>query len=546
MALRMSFIGCVLLVADLPCVHALDPVGGAQKLVTAGLCILLLVGLVAFVWKYQRRVLMILTGDDRLHVDVNNCIWYFFCRCCGNCSGEWTTYCGQYFPCCCWKGNLVRKFGQFLGLVSKTVEIKSIVAGDLPYDKGRGDFYLSVECATNPPMVTSMAEDQKPKVVHWPETITLKLRDTPIEPPVRFVIRELEVFGSTDICELYISAKQILDWVDDVDTNDKDDKDPTVKRFQMIELNKGMTRATPAWICMNFCDPMREDKNTPADAFDRKLYELHSSHPKNTIRTINSTGKDASPSQKDWKLDQFKDTYQLIDSTGNPVDEPDEKDLSKINTLRAALYYFIKMFTGLVYMLIFTWGCFRFYVWSCYRQFRFLTMAALIKETPPVSYPMEEMPTFPISQAHLKHLRQWCADDVQGTGAKPGSTPCRPTDNRTMLTCTNASVTTFSQPRPRAFVAIVYDVFGVETKGLPCFNGICAVRGMVKTYDIPVAALLLSLFVVSWLFKQCGNWYIKKVKADMQKAKKAAKKDFYTKLKGGTGSTQGGTHAPAE
>jgi hypothetical protein len=64
---------------------------------------------------------------------------------------------------------LVKWFGRQVGLVSHAVEIRNITVGDLPFDQ-RGDFYLSIECSTNPPMITALQEEKLPKVVHFPKT----------------------------------------------------------------------------------------------------------------------------------------------------------------------------------------------------------------------------------------------------------------------------------------------------------------------------------------------------------------------------------------
>merc|ERR1719181_1660764 len=114
-----------------------------------------------------------------------------------------------------------------VGWATYSIELKNITVGDLPFDEGRGDFYLFIEASTNPPMVTALQEEKLPKVVHFPEIISLKIRDSPLEKRVRIVVKELNVIGSQEVCDCHLSATSLIDWA----TQPVRSPDDRVKRF---------------------------------------------------------------------------------------------------------------------------------------------------------------------------------------------------------------------------------------------------------------------------------------------------------------------------
>lgn len=506
--------------------------------VTTGLAVFVVLLIVIVLVRYSDRVLMALTGDDRIHGDSLNCCWWTFCRMCGTCSGDWTrccTRCCTCLPTWCFPtwlrgANLVRLFGQFIGLVSVPVEIKSLVAGDLPFDT-RGDFYLSIECSTNPPMVTSLIEESRAKVVHFPEVMTLKLRKSLVEPRVRFVVKELNVFGSNELCELYLSAMQILDWSNDL-------PDERMKRFQMTVLDNSMERVTPPWICMEFSEPTES----------RHLSEFNSME---TVRTLvpnkdNETILEA----RDFSVKEFKDDYTLIDGTGNPVDEPDEHDLWKIETLRRSLKHCIRFINMIIFILVSIFAAIRFYIWSCYRQFRWITQVYENVNSANNSLFAERFPhivehSFPVSQNHLHDVKDWCGHQVEGTGIDSG-VPCRPNFNQTLHICTvcvhnrtNATniAETIDQPRPKAFGALIHQFAGVEGYGLKCFEGICNFRNEVAQYDTIAIIVGICAIAFTVLLQMAGNWTIRWYKRRQQAKKKNEKKAFFDSQKSGATAT---------
>merc|ERR1719387_2262937 len=125
--------------------------------------------------------------------------------------------------------------------------MKNLVVGDLPFS-GNGDFFIAVQCSNNPDMVTSTAEDKNPKVVHFPEILTLRMRHSPLESKVRIVVKELNLLGFQELCECHISAMNICDWADDPKEQ--------MKRFEMKPLITEFEADTPPWILVEFSEPM--------------------------------------------------------------------------------------------------------------------------------------------------------------------------------------------------------------------------------------------------------------------------------------------------
>merc|ERR1719171_3421239 len=212
-----------------------DPV----KQVNEGLVFVLISVLLLLAWKYRDRIIFLFTGDDRLHFGVLDLVWFWCCRCAGCCDGEWT----RMITCWCGHINLVKEFGRKVGLVSVPIEIQNIVAGDIPFNK-KGDFYLTVECGDNPPMSTSIAENCDPTVIHLATVIEARVRDSPLENQLRFVVKELNIFGSDELCELRLNAQKVHEWLR------KDSG--KIRRFQMTAMDRSSDFRSPPWLAMEF------------------------------------------------------------------------------------------------------------------------------------------------------------------------------------------------------------------------------------------------------------------------------------------------------
>jgi len=429
-----------------------DPLRVVSEVVVIALVTLLLL----LLWKNRERFMLALTGDTRIHRTTLDLLWWGVFRCCGVCTGDWTrslTNCS-----CCPKRfrgtNLIKAVGQVSGFSSYTVELKNIVVGDLPFD-GRGDFFLAVECSANPPMVTSLAEEKLPRVVHFPEVITLRIRDSPLEKRVKITVKDLNLLGSTEICSVQLSAMSVLDWsFEDLGAS---------KRFAMTPCDLSGERETPPWILLEF--------SQPHEARDLD----HFSENPSIVRTVTRDGRVKDSSTKDFKYE-----YGLLDTSGQPLAEPDEVDLAELANSRACVTWCFGCSHCMVIFLVVAYLLCRFYIWSCYRQYRWITIAILNNAS------------FPISTHSLSSLVSKCDDLIKGTGIAPG-VPCRPTAAEVIARCEAPPA---RQPSPVAFTNFIGELFDIEVQGVPCHREICKFRNKLVDWDefafISCAVLILS------------------------------------------------------
>jgi len=433
-----------------------------------------------------------------------------------------------------YKRNLVKELAKLLGMSTKNIEVKNIVVGDLPYDKLRGDFYVAISVGTNPDMVTSLQEEKMPKIVHFPEILQLKLRDSPLEPRVKITVKELNIAGSETLCELVVSPMSIIDWAAD---------EEPLKRFQMKAVNSDIERETPPWIAFEMSFPTESRKLWDMPNIWHLLkvrtylpprpYDTEGAHAAFAATAANGPTPTAHPAQQkkesimtsdgtilgtrkiyDENIAPFKFNYVLLDDSGNPVEEPQEDDLAKIRHMRQGVMYCFGCFQCLVFLMIIAYALFRFYVWSCYRQFVWMTEAQ-----------MNGM-TFPISNQDLKDLVQKCHQAVDGTGTLHG-TPCRPSYNQTLQVCESIPETN----RPEAFVGLLYDWFGIHAKGITCFHGICEFRNKLVEYDYSMVFGAIGLIVLTRFAKCWADHLVKSYKKSCQ-AKAALKNQDRSKYSG--------------
>jgi hypothetical protein len=444
-------------------------------------------------------------------------------RCGGYCTGEWTRACSKNCPCIprSWRGkNIVQAIGQAVGWATYSVEIKNITCGDLPFDDGRGDFYLSVETSTNPPMVTALQEEKLPKVVHFPEIMNLKIRDSLLERRVRICVKELNVIGSVDICDCFLSSTAILDWARDPIQENR------VMRFQMRPCENTIERETPCWMLVEFAvaDDVRGVDSLPADTEGGAYIRTWVPTDHASVRTSGaqpaayhdgaklggSMWTNAPRQNVDLKVDPFKNTYQLLDDSGNPVQEPAESALREIRIMRKCALCLFGSFQCLVWLCILGYSAFRFYVWSCYRHFQWITIAKLRNAT------------FPISEANLHIIVKACHEKFDGTGLSNGqgvttalADACRPNSPQIIETC---GALPPLQPRPEAFTAAVKEYIGIDMDHGPyCFDGICKFRNDLVEWDWTIAGIGVCMFLMTFVCKYCMNSCIKAARRNHQK-----------------------------
>eukprot|EP00930_Biecheleria_cincta_P058077 TRINITY_DN43928_c0_g1_i1.p1 TRINITY_DN43928_c0_g1~~TRINITY_DN43928_c0_g1_i1.p1 ORF type:complete len:495 (-),score=69.39 TRINITY_DN43928_c0_g1_i1:44-1528(-) len=471
------------------------------KLVNEAVVIIIVVIALAGVWRYRDRVLAALTGDDKIHGGILDCIWNSCFLCCGTCTGDWTrcfTEC-QLCPARYRKRNLVRLVGQWLGLTTHTVEMKNITVGDLPF-AGRGDFYVSVGNATNPEMFTSVAEEKLPKVVHFPEIITLKLRASPLEGRICIKVRELNVFGSQDVCVCYLGAMNVLHWAW---------SNENMKRFEMKTLDQAFEHETPPWILVEF-----------GEAAEPRQIDLIRDYE--TVTTATKQGDTWTTTQMD--MAEYKQHSPLLDPTGHAIDEPLEEDLRQIARMQSCAVWSFHFCNVWTFIVVLAYGAFRLYVWSCYRRFVWLTEARLynVNATTPIK--------FPLSFHQMETIGSQCAEEVEGTGER--GVPCRPSSAQVRVICDEPKnggtfFQTTQQPWPMAFAGTdwIESVTGGRT-GLPCFQGLCEVRDFIAKYEVEFIALCV-LVVMSNIILRCAcNSCIRSKRSELQRMRQEQSKMF--------------------
>jgi hypothetical protein len=319
-----------------------DPIAEVNQVL---LLIIIVAGIVVL-FKYRDRVIMALTGDDRIHLDVNDLMWSLLT--CGRlCDGEWTrSLTGAC--CCCFpslKGrNLFRVMGQELGVVPYNLLVTNIIVGDLPKFR-KADLYLSVETGANPPQVTSVVELANPKTVAFADTLNIRVRRSHVESNVRFVVKEMNTLGSTDICECYLSPLYLIRWRD---------KQQGPKRIKMDACNRHERFTFPAWILMDISD----------------VQELRSEKQFDVTVMSSSTGA----KMQHESITEFKSSYKLVDGGGLHAQEPDEARVGNIDEAKRAKNVCLLQLTAVVTLIVLSFVVSRLYCFACYEKYNEITM----------------------------------------------------------------------------------------------------------------------------------------------------------------------------
>jgi len=370
-----------------------------------------------------------------------------------------------------------------MGIATCTVELSNIVVGDLPCNKRRGDFYLMIECASNPEMTTAVAEAKPSKVVHFPEVLTLRLRYSMHEQKVRITVKELHLVGSQDLCEVSLNAMSVIDWTSELEP----------KRFAMKPRDPTVYCETPPWIVLEFSSPRHDI---------RYLDTFADSH--STVRTASYTQGvlDSPGSYMDIGMEDFKHRYRLVDSTGHAVQEPMEQHLEKIRCRRACVNCVHHFISCACVLATVTWIAFRAYIGSCYSAFFALAVAA--------GWP--EPPKFPISTLVRKRLLEHCRD---AAGCFGGRDPCLPNATQVEAICWRQPK---GQPRPIAFGEFAHALLGEETDGVPCFEGVCRAHRAIVPWETSITVGLLSILIWNCCcFRPCANRAIEHKRRKLQR-----------------------------
>jgi len=370
---------------------------------------MLLIALILVI-RNHRRVLFLLTGEEHVRLQVADAFWVACCRCGGFCDGEWTRYLSH--ACCFWhKGlrgaNLKRGLGQMLGILPIPIRVSNIVVGDLPTHANTSDFYVSIEVGTNPHQITSVAEDFNPKVVHFSETMTLRVKFTPLESNIRFVVKELGTLGSSELCECYINPMLMMKWR-------YSQKGPMRFRMEPLERNQDGVFPIPPWILL---DIGAEPEWIPSSGSKIRIMEMSS-----------GTAREFTPRE-------FKSKYTLLNTFGMATHEPDENkvgNLDRAKRLRTSVEQ-LHCFALIVISVFFFIA--RWYTFTCYRGYvhievlrsnglafpvepfikrHYIEQCGFDKTLRPIGLFTEMAASVSefTSEAKHEHLRVWTARDV--------------------------------------------------------------------------------------------------------------------------------------
>jgi len=330
----MPILRMALLIMVEPVAAFVDPVGELNQL----LMLAVMVIAIMLAIRYRANLIFMITGDDHVHVSVLGMFWFVGCRCFGLCDGSWTKYVSWALCCCCpsMRGlNLKRVLGQALGVVPIPVRLTNIAVGDIPA-YGISNFFLSVEVGENPTQITSIQEDVSPKVIQFEEDILIRIRYAPVEPNVRFCVRELTVFGNRELCECFISPMAIIAWK-------FADRGPM--RFRMDPIERNNDFIFPAWILMEM---QPHPEWTAPGNFSVRLTDYRTQ--------VHHDIKDAAV---------FKYEYHLVNNVGVKSEEPDERKVGRLSEAKICQGNILKniLLLKVVILLLFFTG--RFYMYNC-------------------------------------------------------------------------------------------------------------------------------------------------------------------------------------
>lgn len=404
---------------------------------------------------------------------------------------------------------------QGMGLRAVPVKIQNIVVGDLPGDS-RADYYVTFSSAHFPDMSTSVVEQKLPKVVHFPETMILRLRRSALEHKIRITVRQMNKtgLGHTDVAECLIGAEHVYEWgylkdeqlkathnftsmaIVSTDSRSINDiVDPRIKRIVLHPLIEDDTDS-PAWISIKFGDP----DNDHYKAAEEDLYAGW--YSKSTSNIIMDPVTHNSESMK-----AFKGQYRLLNPDNTPSGEPEESELDGVRRLRKWVDHsvcFCKYFSIILFAsMLFT----HYYVNSCYSHFELLTQAHKLNET------WGNM-TNPIPLGELDRIDKYC-ETLQHSGADMTFAPyCKVTKPEVETVCwQHQFLHGTSKARVHAFTREVTRFMGEDFEknwgGVPCLAVLCQLKHewldhyRVSIWVTVFAFFLLLLWAKKYFLEPC-------------------------------------------
>jgi hypothetical protein len=335
-------------------------------------------------------------------------------------------------------------------------------------------------------MLTSIAEDKDPKVVHYPEVLTLRIRDHLLAPSVKIVAKELTIVGSRDLCEIEFATTNVIDWCNERhwSLESQATSHNRVRRYAMKPLVEEAIE-TPPWIALEFSHAVNDARYLEGmpDYF-------------NTVRTASWNGTTGS-SYVDRNVSETKRHYRLVDGDGAEADEPLESDLFGIWVFSQVLGCFFKVLQLITLVAVSGFLVTRVYVGRCFTKYRRLTIAklkALDQQKALTSF-------FPISLKRQEAIMNACHATLDGTGTAAGNSTCRPTDSEVSKVC---NIMPPGQPRPRLQLMPPKKsakTFGFELPSFPCAKETCHWHDVVAPWDLH--AFALSGFLMIFVFCCC-------------------------------------------
>lgn len=431
-----------------------------------------------FICAYRRRVIFALTGDDRLHINFQSCIYGCCCEGCGLFGCNWTRSLTDS-SCCprrCRRVNICQEAAKWLGIFPYKIMFSSVVVGDIP-DRGPGDYYLFVECQENPPIVTSVEEEANPATVHFNESLLINVRDTAFSSRLHLVVKRLHFLGSENLCEIYFDTETLIDWCHQVEEGGE-----RAKRFKMRSLRMmDAEELTPPWMYCEISfpqevvqaalEPARQDyirvlSTTVAAAEAEPL--TGSSRPAGSLvrdelktkATVRGEFKTKATALREMTLSDFRNDNPVQAPTGFPVSELNDEDAEikylerGLKVLRTGMCLFVcAAFLG---DCIF-WSYY-FYLQSCWKKWTWITMAKL------------KNATFPVSTPHLLLISEQCWQKTEGLGLQAGESECLPSQQQVLDTCTSPPA---HAGTVRAFHAALYEWTQLDVPGIVCEASVC-------------------------------------------------------------------------
>mmetsp|Transcript_101516 Transcript_101516/g.316545 ORF Transcript_101516/g.316545 Transcript_101516/m.316545 type:complete len:550 (+) Transcript_101516:3-1652(+) len=315
------------------------------------------------IFRFRSRILALVTGDDRVHADGFDCIWYSLFRCCGTCTGDWTRFI-SCCPCCGVCGlqnkNLVDSFGRWSGLLQWEIRVFDVVVGDLPVDSP-AHYYVSFEVGEEPPQHTNVSKLTQSKLVQFHGDRILRVRDASLDNSVRVVIKEMHTLGSQSISEVFIRPDHLIDWASA--------PGGSTMRLQMKPCS-GALSILPCWMLMT-CELSKhlEDDVVPPCG-------------EASILVTGTNGQE----QNFKSVHDLKTVHPLRNAYGIHIREPTEADASRFQRLERLHRCTLKFWLCVLLLLGLAGFTYKLAVTTCFEEFeRILVLHKHGVEFPPLA-----------------------------------------------------------------------------------------------------------------------------------------------------------------